>query len=187
MPFDIQPQFKQLGNQALDNYDKDAVPRFPGNEAVPIQANISPEKLISALQDSASGSSGVHSEAKQTLESLASEYHGWNISAGIHEGGLGGGGFAADPNKHITLSTGQHVQLNDAGVIKRITGNGIEDRRTQNTGPSATEQRLAGLQNQYGLNPKEASKALLLAEHGNTDRNFTEAQAAEEIISRRKK
>jgi hypothetical protein len=27
----------------------------------------------------------------------------WTITAGLHEGGLGGGGFQADPNPHITL------------------------------------------------------------------------------------
>jgi hypothetical protein len=29
--------------------------------------------------------------------------HQWTITAGLHVGGLGGGGFQADPNPHITL------------------------------------------------------------------------------------
>ena len=187
MASNIQPQFKQLGNDALENYDKDAMPRFGGNAQVPIEANVSPGKLIEALQESASSNSVVSSESKQVLQNLAEEHNGWNISAGIHEGGLGGAGFAPDPNKHITLSTGHHVQLNDKGEIKRITGQGIENRRAQNTGPSNTENDLARLKEQYGLSDKEAVKAKLLHKYGNAGVSFTQAKAAQEIINRRRK
>jgi hypothetical protein len=187
MASNIYPQFKQLGSEALENYDKDAMPRFGGNEQVPIQANVNPGRLIDALQESASSDRVGSSESKQVLQTLADEHNGWNISAGIHEGGLGGAGLAADPNKHITLSTGHHVQLNDKGEIKRITGQGIEHRPAKNTGPSDTENDLAHLKEHYGLSDAEAAKAQLLHKHGNADRTFTQAQAAQEIINRRRK
>ena len=181
MPNEIQPQFKQLGNEALDNYDHNARPRFQGNEGTPVEANISPEKLVNSLQQAASGNSPLHSEAKQTLSALAEEHNGWNISAGVHQGGLGGGGFAPDPNKHITLSTGHHVQLNDKNQIKRITGQGIENRRTDTTGHSATDQRRDDLKQQHGLTDQEALKTMRHMSGG-----MTENQAVKKVKDNRR-
>ena len=179
MTIEIHPHFQQLGNDALDNYNKSARARFQGNDGVPIEANISPEKLVNALQTAASGNSEVHTQAKEMLQKLAHDNE-WNIPAGVHEGGLGGDGRAADPNKHITLSTGHHVQLGNNDSIKNITGPGISDKRIGKTGPSETERQLADLKAQHGLTDRQAVKAQLLRNQG-----LTENQAVAQVKSRR--
>jgi hypothetical protein len=151
----IHSQVFSDGQDALSNYDKSAMPRFQGNDNVPIEANISPEKLVGALQKSASYGGDTGSESKQLLGQLANG-GAWNISAGIHEGGLGGAAGGADPNKHITLSTGHHVQLNDKGELKKITGPGFSRPGPAPQTPSNTQAELNRLKDTHGLNDKQA-------------------------------
>jgi hypothetical protein len=151
----IPPHVDSDGQDALSNYNKAAMPRFQGNDNVPIEANISPEKLVGALQKSAAYGGDTGSESKQLLGQLANG-GGWNISAGIHEGGLGGAAGGADPNKHITLSTGHHVQLNDKGELKKITGPGFSRPGPAPKTTSNTQAELNRLKDTHGLNDKQA-------------------------------
>jgi hypothetical protein len=50
--------------------------------------------------------------------------NGWRITAGIHAGGIGGGGRAADPRSHITLNIDRggsfHIRFGVTGTTFRL-------------------------------------------------------------------
>ena len=85
--------------------------------------NISAKLLYDLLDSHAQNGSG---EFKRKCKDLLTDMNtkSWQITAGIHAGGIGGGGRAADPRSHITLQiTGSgtyHLRLSTAGSGYRL-------------------------------------------------------------------
>ena len=173
----IPPAIDHLGHAASDNIDNKAMPRFQGNDRVPVEANLNPSKLVQNLETSASGNTKAGSESKQLLEHLADTHGGWNVAAGIHQGGLGGAAGGADPNRHATLSTGHHVQFNANSEIQKITGPGFSKPGPGTSQPSKTESSLDSLKQTYGLNDKQAMQVHRLPG------GESESAAAERVLS----
>jgi hypothetical protein len=75
-----------------------------------VLANINGERFVDAMLDACTGR-GPHVRHIKDVADLMGR-HRWSITAGLHAGGLGGGGRAPDPNPHITLSIeGQRTQF----------------------------------------------------------------------------
>ena len=121
-----------------------------------VEVGVSPQKLVDNLQKAATSNNDMSGEAKQLLKKLAEQHSGWTTTAGVHQGGLGGAAGSADPNHHVTVSTGHHVQFNDKMHMKKITGPGFAIPGPQRTEPSRPQQKLDGLKQKYGLNDKQA-------------------------------
>lgn len=54
----------------------------------------------------------------------------WQISAGMHQGGLGGAGRSADGTMHITLrvnGAGYHLRQDNRGHLFEVSGRGMLD------------------------------------------------------------
>jgi hypothetical protein len=99
-------------------------------------------------------------QSKALLDHLGSAQGGWKVTAGVHQGGLGGAQGGADPKNHITLSTGHHLRFNAKDELQEITGPGIPQSKGRQgpSEPSATENRLSDLQQKHGLSDTEALK-----------------------------
>lgn len=88
---------------------------FKGNDRVPV-IRINPRRVEQMLENCKA--KGYRSVSQQILR------NGFNISAGIHSGGLGGGGFGVDSESHITVQSGKstyHLHVHK-GIITSITG-----------------------------------------------------------------
>lgn len=120
----VQRMGKHLDNlrdQMLANY-RQRQAEFPGNERVPVEARVNAEHLVDMLLGHADSRGELSRTVKELLTRLAEK--SWCITAGVHAGGLGGGG-GADPNRHITLNVngaGVHVQLMANDKLQNITG-----------------------------------------------------------------
>ena len=123
-------------------------------------------------------------QSKDLLNHLGGAKDGWKVSAGVHRGGLGSEQTPPDPKNHITLSTGHHLRFNSKDNLQEITGPDVRrgKGRQGKSQPSATENRLSGLQKKHGLNPQEAGKVLQQTKGG-----MTENQAVKKVKSNRKK
>lgn len=90
-----------------------------------VMCNVSAERLVKLLISSTTmRAGGVGRSVKDMLREM--EDREWQITAGIHSGGLGGGGRAPDPRDHITVRVGRttyHVRLHSSGnSIVEVTG-----------------------------------------------------------------
>lgn len=85
--------------------------------------NIPADKLYDLLDSHAvSGRGDLKRKCKDILEAMNA--NGWRITAGMHAGGLGGGGRAADPRSHITLNIDRagtyHIRFGVSGNSYRL-------------------------------------------------------------------
>ncbi|HSM48075.1 MAG TPA: hypothetical protein VK872_09705 [Draconibacterium sp.] len=79
--------------------------------------NINAERLFNLMDSHAQNGRG---ELKRKCKDMLNEMNtnNWRIAAGLHAGGLGGGGRSADPRMHITLtlrSGTYHVRFSGSG------------------------------------------------------------------------
>ena len=82
------------------------------------------------------------------------------------------------------LSTGHHLRFNSKDNLQEITGPDVRQSkgRQGRSQPSATENRLSGLQEKHGLHPQEAGKVLQHTKGG-----MTENQAVNKVKADRKR
>jgi hypothetical protein len=112
----------QLAQAALENYDQRQA-EFQGNQNVQVEARVNPERLVHLLTNHAEDRGKRGRTVKDLLREMARGW--WCITAGPHEGGVGGAARAADPNRHITLNVrgrGYHVQLMANDEFQNVTG-----------------------------------------------------------------
>ncbi|GLY40460.1 type IV secretion protein Rhs [Amycolatopsis sp. NBRC 101858] len=93
----------KANNPVLAN-NRPGQPVFHGNANVPV-TEISDKKFVGILQDLAKGRGEGSRRAKELLRQME-EGRGWQQTAGIHQGGLGGAAGGADPRPHITVNVG---------------------------------------------------------------------------------
>jgi RHS repeat-associated protein len=101
-------------NPVLAN-NRPGQPVFHGNARVPV-TEISDKKFVGVLEKLAAGRGEGSRRAKELLKQME-EGRGWQQTAGIHQGGLGGAAGGADPRPHITVSVGgrgYHVHVGEA-------------------------------------------------------------------------
>jgi hypothetical protein len=175
--------------KALDKVDRNnGQARFRGNETVPIQQEINEKRLLKNLS-TFQKSHGVGGQVQELVSTLSTT--SWKITAGVHQGGLGGAAGTADLRKHITLSTGHHLRLGSGQKIVEITGPGISQTkvRQQRTDAIANVARdsatgsVGWVTANYGLNHKEAVKAIL---EKSKDNNGTWEKISQKIKSQSK-
>lgn len=85
--------------------------------------NITAEKLYNLLDSHATRDRGdIKRKCKDMLDQM--NVNGWRITAGIHAGGIGGGGRGADPRSHITLNIDRggsyHIRFGISGSTFRL-------------------------------------------------------------------
>jgi hypothetical protein len=82
-----------------------------------VDFNVNEERLFDMLDTARAHLRGENGRSiKALLEEM--EDDDWMITAGIHGGGIGGGGRQADPRDHITVRTSRrtyHVRLHSSG------------------------------------------------------------------------
>ncbi|MEV6645801.1 RHS repeat-associated core domain-containing protein [Amycolatopsis sp. NPDC051371] len=93
----------KANNPVLGN-NRPGQPVFHGNANVPV-TEISDKKFVGILENLAAGRGEGSRRAKELLKQMQ-EGRGWQQTAGIHQGGLGGAAGGADPRPHITVSVG---------------------------------------------------------------------------------
>jgi hypothetical protein len=151
---------------------------FRGNENVPIQKGMNEDKLADHLEYHAQKGDQVGDQARDLINNHLSTGP-WKITAGIHKGGLGGAQGGADPESHVTLSTGHHVRYNDKGIFE-ITGPGIRESKGRQgpSEPSDTENQLAHLKETHDLTDQQALKAhQYMTKQDDTGRRLPEHEA----------
>ena len=89
---------------------------------------LSTEDAVKLVQDGAAPGRhpAVRLACKQLIAWMA--VHAWSVTAGPHTGGLGGGGYDVDQNRHVTLrvnGNSYHIQLDRRGYPWRVTGRGL--------------------------------------------------------------
>jgi hypothetical protein len=67
-----------------------------------VDQNIPPKTFVRAMIAASGGRGPEARHIKDEAELM--QTHQWTITAGLHQGGLGGGGYQADPRPHITLN-----------------------------------------------------------------------------------
>ena len=80
----------------------------------------------------------------------------WTVTAGMHQGGIGGAAGAADQNHHVTTSTGHHIQFNNRMHLQKITGPGFSAPGPLRQEPSDYQRALDHLKSTYRLDNKQA-------------------------------
>lgn len=111
-----------MRNAALANYDQTQA-EFQGNDNVPVEARVNPHRLVNLLVAHMEDRGERGRKVKELLRRMADRR--WCITAGVHQGGLGGAGRGADTNRHITVNAGgrgYHVQLMANDQLQNITG-----------------------------------------------------------------
>src|SRR5215471_10143234 len=98
---------------------------FHGNEHTPITMGANEHSVLEHLGAHADKNTQLGHQSKDLLDHLGSAQGGWKVTAGVHQGGLGGAQGGADPKNHITLSTGHHLRFNNKNELQEITGPGI--------------------------------------------------------------
>jgi hypothetical protein len=98
---------------------------FKGNQNTPIKAGANEGKVLDLVGHHSTKGTQVGKQSKELVNQLGNARGGWKVTAGVHQGGLGGAGRAADQRQHITLSTGHHLRFNNKGQLTEITGPGI--------------------------------------------------------------
>jgi hypothetical protein len=137
---------------------------------------VNPEALVNNLQKQAALGGDKGREAKQLLGYLGNENRGWTVTTGMHQGGLGGAAGPADPNHHITTSTGHHVQFNDNMHLQKITEPGFDPPGPVRRESTNTQNELNRLKNDHGLTDKQG-----LDVHRRDRRNESEQQAVDRV------
>lgn len=66
--------------------------------------NVNKKKLVDFLVSLTSARHALGRQSKAILQAMDTQQ--WRVAAGIHAGGLGGGGMPPDPRNHITLTVG---------------------------------------------------------------------------------
>jgi hypothetical protein len=157
---------------------------FRGNENTPIKAGANEDSVLDHLGAHAKKNTQLGHQSKALLDHLGSAQGGWKVTAGIHQGGLGGAQGGADPKNHITLSTGHHLRFNNKNELQEITGPGVPESKGRQgpSEPSQTENRLSDLQQRHGLTAPEALKVNQHMTHG----GMTENQAVRHVTSHRR-
>ncbi|WP_328457045.1 RHS repeat-associated core domain-containing protein [Amycolatopsis sp. NBC_00438] len=118
----------KANNPVLAN-NRPGQPVFHGNANVPV-TEISDKKFVGILENLANGRGEGSRRAKELLKQMQ-EGRGWQQTAGIHQGGLGGAAGGADPRPHITVNVGGrgyhvHVGSSNGGLFAQdITPNPI--------------------------------------------------------------
>jgi len=95
---------------------------FKGNANTPIKTGANEKRVTQLLGHHAQRNTQVGKQSKALLNHLGKTGSGWKVTAGVHQGGLGGSAGAADQRDHITLSTGHHLRFNKNGQLMEITG-----------------------------------------------------------------
>lgn len=90
--------------QVLSNYEQTQA-YFPGTVNTPIIQAISREELVELLNNGTTNDP-VSGPSKDLLHHMQAQQ--WCITAGVHEGGLGGAAGGADPQPHISISVNGH-------------------------------------------------------------------------------
>ncbi|SFW88769.1 RHS repeat-associated core domain-containing protein [Amycolatopsis australiensis] len=90
-------------NPVLAN-NRPGQPVFHGNANVPVQ-EINDKRFVGLLEKLAGQKGEAGRRAKELLKQMR-EGRGWQQTAGIHQGGLGGAAGGADPRPHITVNVG---------------------------------------------------------------------------------
>ena len=93
----------KANNPVLGN-NRPGQPVFHGNANVPV-TEINDKKFVGILENLAAGRGEGARRAKELLRQMQ-EGRGWQQTAGIHQGGLGGAAGGADPRPHITVNVG---------------------------------------------------------------------------------
>jgi len=157
---------------------------FHGNEHTPINMGANELSVLEHLGAHADKNTQLGHQSKDLLDHLGSAQGGWKVTAGVHQGGLGGAQGGADPKNHITLSTGHHLRFNNKNELQEITGPGVRESKGRQgpSQPSETENRYSHLQQRHGLSETEALKVGQKMRGGST-----ENQAVQEVIGNRKK
>lgn len=151
--------------------------KFPGNENTPIKKNANEKSVLKHLDGHAGKNTQLGQQSKDLLKHLGNAQGGWKVTAGVHQGGLGGAQGGADQKNHITLSTGHHLRFNSKDKLQEITGPDVrESKGRQGTKqPSETENRYSGLQQKHGLSATEALKVGQKMRGGSTENNAVKA------------
>ena len=157
---------------------------FRGNDNTPIKVGANEASVLDHLGAHAGKNTQLGHQSKALLDHLGSAQGGWKVTAGIHEGGLGGAQGGADPKNHITLSTQHHLRFNNKNNLQEITGPDIPESKGRQgpSEPSQTENRLSDLQQRHGLTAPEALKVNRHMRHG----GMTENQAVRHVMSHRR-
>jgi len=156
---------------------------FRGTENTPIAKGINEHQLAEHLERHAQKGDQVGAQSRDLINNHLSQGP-WKITAGIHQGGLGGAQGGADPEYHATLSTGHHVRYNDKGIFE-ITGPGVRESKGRQGPkvPSNSENQIADLMKEHGLTEEEAAKAILQTQG---PEGKTLPKAIEHVIGNRK-
>jgi hypothetical protein len=112
----------EYSHRVLANY-RQVQAEFPGNKNTPVEARVNKERLVNWLISHMEDRGSRGRTVKEVLKAMSQRT--WCVTAGVHQAGLGGGGRAADPNRHITLNVGgrgYHVQLMANDEFQNITG-----------------------------------------------------------------
>jgi hypothetical protein len=135
---------------------------FRGNATTPIKKGANEGNVLNHLGAHAGKNTQLGQQSKDLLNHLGNVKGGWKVTAGVHQGGLGGAQGGADAKNHITLSTGHHLRFNNKDQLQEITGPSVRQSKGRQGGkqPSDTENRMSGLQTKHGLSPQEAGKVL---------------------------
>jgi hypothetical protein len=103
------------------NYEQSRA-QFQGTDNVPVEGVPTPHGLTNLLINNMENRT-CGRDVKALLSQMSTKK--WCITAGVHQGGLGGNGRGADPNIHITLDVGGkgwHVQLMSNDQLLGVTG-----------------------------------------------------------------
>jgi hypothetical protein len=114
---------------------------FRGNANTPIQKGANEKRVVDLLGHHSQSNTQVGKQSRALLDHLGNAGGGWKVTAGVHQGGLGGRAGAADQRQHITLSTGHHLRFNNKGQLMEITGNGIPPGKGRGHGAAAAAGR----------------------------------------------
>jgi hypothetical protein len=125
-----QPKTKGSNSKAIakarDNINRTGhQAEFKGNQNTPIKAGANEDKALDLVGHHSTRNTQVGKQSKELVNQLGNARGGWKVTAGVHQGGLGGAAGGADQRQHITLSTGHHLRFNNKGQLMEITGPGI--------------------------------------------------------------
>lgn len=131
---------KNSPSEAKENKNRTGQPEFRGNANVPIKTGANEKRVTDLLGYHAQRNTQVGKQSRALLEKMGKANNGWNVTAGVHQGGLGGDGRAADPHDHITVRAGRdqyHLRFNKKGQLTEVTGKDIPESRGRKHGTAA--------------------------------------------------
>src|SRR5215472_3698065 len=113
---------KQNRNRTGGQTFPDGKQKFSGGEKTTINKNANEKSVLNHLGAHADKNTQLGHQSKDLLNHLGGAKDGWKVTAGVHQGGLGGEQGVPDPKNHITLSTGHHLRFNSKDNLQEITG-----------------------------------------------------------------